>query len=189
LSHLQPVLEVYEEDVMEQCAICGGALTVVKDKPYAYTQSGLNVILLGIPQYSCESCGEKFTPIPSPENLHKVIALDICKNKKALLLPEEIKFLRKELHLKAKELARVMGINPSVISRWENGKAPIGEGSDRLLRAICLAGLDDSCQSDNHVAKTVNTFLSLPRDRKHVREPHAISLNPSEWMGQTACHC
>jgi len=174
---------------MEQCAICGGSLTVVKDQPYNYTQSGLNVILIGLPQYTCDSCKEKFTPIPNPENLHRIIALDICKNKKALLMPDEIKFLRKELHLKAKELARVMGADPSVISRWENGKKTIGEASDRLLRAICLAGIDDTCQSENHVAKTVNIFSNLPRKRKVFEGPHSISLNPVDWMIPTACSC
>ena len=110
--------------IMEQCAICGGSLTVVKNQPYEYTQSGLNVILIGIPQYTCNACGERFTPIPNPENLHRIIALDICKNRKALLLPEEIKFLRKELHLKAVELTRAMGVDASSVSRWENGKKP-----------------------------------------------------------------
>ncbi len=174
---------------MEQCAICGGSLAVVKDQPYKYTQSGLDVILIGIPQYTCNSCGERFTPIPNPENLHRIIALDICKNKKALLLPDEIKFLRKELHLKAKDLARVMGADPSVVSRWENGKKPIGEANDRLLRAICLAGIDDTCQSDNHIAKTVSTFSNLPRKRKIVDKPHSIFLNPIDWMMPTACAC
>ena len=115
----------WENDrIMEQCAICGGSLTVVKNQPYEYTQSGLNVILIGIPQYTCNACGERFTPIPNPENLHRIIALDICKNRKALLLPEEIKFLRKELHLKAVELTRAMGVDASSVSRWENGKKP-----------------------------------------------------------------
>ncbi len=174
---------------MQKCPICGGALTVVKDQPYNYRQSGLEVILIGLPQYTCESCAEKFTPIPNPDNLHRIIALDICKNKKALLTPSEIKFLRKELHLKAKELAGVMGADPAVISRWENGKKTIGEASDRLLRAICLAGMDDTCQSENHVAKTVDIFFNLPRKRKVLAVPHAISLNPMEWMMPTACRC
>lgn len=104
-------------------------------------------------------------------------------------MPDEIKFLRKELHLKAKELARVMGADPSVISRWENGKKTIGEASDRLLRAICLAGIDDTCQSENHVAKTVNIFSNLPRKRKVFEGPHSISLNPVDWMIPTACSC
>jgi putative zinc finger/helix-turn-helix YgiT family protein len=174
---------------MEQCAICGGSLTVVKDQPYKYIQSGLNVILIGIPQYTCDSCGERFSPIPNSESLHRIIALDICKNRKALLLPEEIKFLRKELHLRAMELARVMGVDASVVSRWENGKKAIGEANDRLLRAICLAGIDDTCQRDNHMAKTVSTFSNLPRKRKAIKEPHSISLNPLDWMMPTVCSC
>jgi DNA-directed RNA polymerase subunit RPC12/RpoP len=86
---------------MEKCYVCGNALEVIKDKPYEYTECGLPVLLLGITQYRCGSCGEEYAAIPAPEKLHKLIGLEICRSRKALLLPEEIKFLRKELRYEA----------------------------------------------------------------------------------------
>jgi putative transcriptional regulator len=70
------------------------------------------------------------------KKLHRAIGNDICRRKKSLLVAEEIKFLRKELRLKAKELAAILGVTDSTMSRWENGKKQIGEGQDRLLRSI-----------------------------------------------------
>lgn len=124
---------------MDKCQFCGHPLETIKDQPYEYSECGLNVTLPGITQYRCHQCGEEFSAIPSPQKLHKVIGIEICRNKEALLKPDEIVFLRKELRLKAKELARILGVSESDVSRWENGKAEIGEGNDRLLRSIFLS--------------------------------------------------
>jgi len=44
-------------------------------------------------------------------------------------------FPKKELRLKAKKLVRILRASGSVVSHWENGKASIGEGNDRLVRS------------------------------------------------------
>jgi putative zinc finger/helix-turn-helix YgiT family protein len=175
---------------MDKCAICGGGLKVIKDKPYNFIESGLTVILLGIPHYVCESCDEEFVSIPNPEQLHKMIAMDICKNKKALLLPEEIRFLRKELYLKAKDLARSLGVDSATLSRWETGKRPIGEGYDRLLRAFYLSCAEDVCQGEDRCHNLIEVFTNLPVKRKVITTPHILSLNPQEWLkSSVACSC
>jgi DNA-binding transcriptional regulator YiaG len=45
----------------------------------------------------------------------------------------------KELGLKAKDLAASLGVEDATVSRWENGKQQIGEGSDRLLPGMVCA--------------------------------------------------
>lgn len=173
---------------MEKCPICGGALDVIRDQPYDYTESGLNVTLIGVTQYDCSFCEENFISIPNPEQLHTKIALDICKDNKALLLPEEIRFLRKELGLKAKELARIMGVGPETVSRWENDKKTISEGNDRMLRMIYRASVEKPSSDENSKAKVINFLKSLPTQRKQIKKRHTIELNPPEWMQpQPAC--
>lgn len=173
---------------MEKCYVCGQSLQIVKDKPYEYTECGLDVVLLGVTQYVCNSCGEEYAAIPQPEKLHKAIGLDICKNKKALLLPDEIKFLRKELNLKAKDLAKSLGVDDSTVSRWENGKKQIGEGSDRLLRAIYLGCIEDSCEDKERCTSILDVFKNFPDQRKEIKEHHKIFLNPQDWL-MPSCAC
>lgn len=169
---------------MEQCYACGNTLEVIKDKPYEYTECGLNVLLLGITQYSCASCGEEYVALPVPDKLHRVIGLELCRHRKALLLPEEIRFLRKELGLKAKDLAASLGVNDATVSRWENGKQQIGEGSDRLLRALYL-----SCAEETQDRRSVLALLQgFPQQRKAIRERRSISLNPQDWL-LPSCTC
>ena len=49
---------------------------------------------------------------------------------------EEIRFLRKEMRLKANELAALLGVHKVTVSRWENNEEAIGSSSDRLLHYI-----------------------------------------------------
>lgn len=174
---------------MERCPVCGSALSVIRDKPYHYTESGLNVILIGITQYTCDDCKETFASIPNPEQLHTTIALDICKNKKALLLANEIRFLRKELGLKSKELAMAMGVKPEQVSRWENGKASIGESNDRMLRMIYRASVEQPCSDISAKDRVISFLTSLPSKRKQIDDSHVIELNPQEWMRPQTASC
>lgn len=174
---------------MEKCAICGSELTVTKDKPYNYPIGGLQVKILGIPQYTCNECGEEFSTVPNPEALHKLIGLEICKNKKGLLLPEEIVFLRKELSLNATGLANVLGVDPSTLSRWENGKKPIGEGYDRMLRMSYLTCFNELCPKEMKCDKLLSLFSDLPQKRRPVKEKTPILINPQEWLAPTMVCC
>ncbi|MDA8165787.1 MAG: type II toxin-antitoxin system MqsA family antitoxin [Desulfobacteraceae bacterium] len=166
---------------MKKCIECGGKTVPVKDQPYLYDECGLDVILHGVTQFKCEQCGEIFVSLPNIENLHRVIGGFICSKRKSLLTPSEIKFLRKDLHLKSKELASVLGLRPETVSRWERGKETIGETQDRLLRSLYM----------NYAAEKVNSvichglvqiFSELPRERKKIKSPKKIELNPSDWL-------
>ena len=112
---------------MEVCYSCGNKIKTIKDQPYKFTECGLNVVLYGITQYECPQCKETYAAIPNVSKLHRIIGTHICRERKALLMPEEIKFLRKDLHLKAKELALIMGVTASTVSRWENEKKALAK--------------------------------------------------------------
>lgn len=127
-----------KREIMNQCELCGGKINIIKDKSYKYDESGLDVVLYGIPQYKCVDCKETYASLPKIQHLHRLIGVEICTRKKALLTSREIKFLRKDLHQKAKDLGRILGVTASTISKWENNKKPIGEAHDRLLRSLYM---------------------------------------------------
>ncbi len=166
---------------MDKCYACGGTVRVVKDKPYHYIESGLPIVLHGIPQYICEECGESYAAIPDTMKLHRLIGKSICKKRKAILKADEIKFLRKNLQMKAKELADTMGVTPSTVSRWENEKKDIGEAHDRLLRLLYMTFVSEHDHSAVREG-TMDIFRDLPKKRKKIKEPREIELNPQEWL-------
>lgn len=80
--------------------------------------------------------------IPHPKDLSSVVAVLRAANPKKLC-GKEIRFLRKSLARKAKDLADDIALSPEQLSRFENDKQPISEVYERLLRAIvCLGHFD-----------------------------------------------
>lgn len=67
--------------------------------------------------------------------LHRLIAQTLlnCRNS---LAGREMCFLRREMRLLQQELAAKLGINPALISRWENRLHPLPRYADLALRAL-----------------------------------------------------
>jgi putative zinc finger/helix-turn-helix YgiT family protein len=167
---------------MNECILCGANnVEVIKDKPYNYKEGGIEVTLHGLTQYYCQACDETFTPIPAPKKLHQATGQIICDTNKSLLTGDEIKFLRKTMELGSKELAKIMGVNVSTVSRWENNKKEIGDSNDRLLRSIFM--LEYPCLSTN----TCDRLKEMPAKRKKIKNKNILSLNPAEWLMNNCC--
>jgi putative zinc finger/helix-turn-helix YgiT family protein len=125
------------EDSMTQCVACGGPVKTKREKAYRYAECGLPHVILdnAADVATCSRCGETYTSIPAIEGLHRAIAAGLIR-KKRRLAPEEIRFLRKSLGWTGVDFAKRMGATPETVSRWENGKAPMGAQADRLLRLL-----------------------------------------------------
>jgi putative zinc finger/helix-turn-helix YgiT family protein len=129
-----------------KCELCSGIMVTRKatsDQPYRYEMSGLdNVLLIGIEMRECNKCHAQVPLIPKIAALHKAIAEDLLL-KKELLSGKEIRFLRKNAGIAAKEFAALISINPSHLSRVENGKTEnLSPGIDKLARAVAAVASD-----------------------------------------------
>lgn len=119
-----------------KCLECGKVLRATRPKTYTYRESGLeSVLLTGIRVYVCPGCEAQFPEIPNIVGLHQLIASHLTR-KAAPLTGAEFRFLRKEIGLKAKDLARCLGVTDVSLSRWETGASPINPAADRLLRTL-----------------------------------------------------
>jgi len=121
---------------------CGSQMVATEatsDSPYLYTLSGLkNVFLCNIMIRRCLHCKIESPIIPAIGELHEVIA-ECLLRQPISLSASEIRFLRKHAGLKAKELAKRIGVTASTLSRLENGKMPITPSADKLVRATVAA--------------------------------------------------
>lgn len=107
------------------------------EQPYHFVESGLNnVYLVGITVRTCSDCKEDLPEIPNISRLHDKIAETIA-TKPAELTGEEIRFLRKNLGLKAEEFAKHLGTTSVSLSRWENGH-DVSKENDKLIRYFYL---------------------------------------------------
>lgn len=166
------------------CHGCGKPMGKTKGT-YNYEEAGLDieVRLADINIYRCE-CTEVLPEIPDIEALHRAIAYSLCKRPNPLS-GAMFRFLRKELGLKAKELAALMGVSIVTVSRWETGAEPIGTQSDKLIRMIVIQTLEETC---NKVFKgSIENITSIKQARN--RAPIEVPVNFWRDFCQTPTHC
>ena len=105
--------------------------------PYEYKPAGLDgVRLCGVAVYACQECNAESAAIPQVQSLHEQIAISTIK-RSGRLSGAQVRFLRKNAGISAKEFSQLLGISASHLSRVENGKtSSLGEPTDRLVRTL-----------------------------------------------------
>lgn len=117
------------------CDSCGTQMNTNKEA-YLYEECGLDgITLVGVEVSRCANCGNYEVAIPRIEQLHTAIARSLAR-KKAKLMPQEIRFLRKYLGFSGADFARTMGTTPETVSRWEHGKSRMTPVAERALRLM-----------------------------------------------------
>jgi DNA-binding transcriptional regulator YiaG len=95
--------------------------------------------LMGIPIVLVHSAiqteinGETGIIVPDPEELRAAVAIARV-TLPYKLMGKEIRALRKAICMRANTLAEFLDVTPETFSRWENGKEPISNNAERLLR-------------------------------------------------------
>jgi putative zinc finger/helix-turn-helix YgiT family protein len=139
------------------------------------------VALTGIRVFWCPGCRAEYPEIPNVIGLHRTIASALAR-KPSPLTGAEFRFLRKEIGLKAKELAKHLGTTDVNLSRWETGETPINPAADRLVRVLYTLNAvkaHRAVEPANFVEGFLETFARIaPR-----RHPKALSLEiPAERL-------
>lgn len=121
-----------------KCLECGGSTKPRKPRTYQYLESGLSTVYLqGITVHICEGCRSEYPELPAVQVLHAAIAKEILSQRESLR-GEQLRFLRKEMGIKAKDFAEMLGVTKVAVSRWENSTGPLPAMTDRLVRCVFL---------------------------------------------------
>ena len=121
-------------DRLEKCPTCGSERFAFNKAHHHFLESGLdNVHLTNVEIGTCNDCGERIVSIPHSTELMKLIGESILL-KPMNLSGGEIRFLRKNLHLKINEFAQLLGVDRVTVSRWENEHEKPSRSVDRLVR-------------------------------------------------------
>ena len=117
-----------------RCEYCSKEMEIVQEKNYKYEESGLsNTYLEKVELYYCQDCQIKLPRIEKILALHKAIARAIVLQP-VPLNGSDIRFLRSERGLKAKELAKLLRVDVATVSRWERDSQELRPQSDALIR-------------------------------------------------------
>jgi DNA-binding transcriptional regulator YiaG len=110
--------------------------TSTAETPYHYVNSGLeDVYLVGVPYRVCKDCNKQSADIPALKCLLAEIASRIVE-KPSLLNGSEIRFLRKQIPMRAIDFAAMMSITPQRLSALESTDGPVPAGRDKIIRLI-----------------------------------------------------
>jgi DNA-binding transcriptional regulator YiaG len=140
---------------------------------YQFKESGLDYVYLkGIDLVKCHDCGTIDPIIPHINELMRVVALAVIA-RPYRLAGEEVRFLRKFLGKTGAEFSGIVSVDITTLSKWENNEDPVGEQSDRLIRAVVLA-LDDKLKE-----RSRDVINSFPQIEKEFHD-NQIEIDPAK---------
>ena len=120
-----------------ECSNCGSDAQIMHGC-YKFKESGLSsVVLHGIEIVHCEACENDDPLIPNISDLMRLLAVGVI-GKPERLAGEEIRFLRKYLRMTGEEFSRLLDVDKTTLSKWENDADKVGDQSDRLIRVMAL---------------------------------------------------
>jgi DNA-binding transcriptional regulator YiaG len=121
-----------------RCSNCAETSHVVHGN-YQFKESGLeNIVLCGIELIKCDHCGNEDPIIPGMDDLFRTIALALV-TKPYRLAGEEVRFLRKYMGLTGDGFSRLLHIDKTTLSKWENNDDPVGTQSDLAIRMLTMS--------------------------------------------------
>lgn len=152
-------------------------------EPYHFVDSGLpNVYLVGIKYWICKECGKQSAEIPALKDLLVKIARAVTQ-KEDLLTGQEIRFLRKRLGKKSSDFAKMVGVVPEQVSRWENDPNTSREKSaDKLIR-VFYCHLSGDPELKKQVDRHIEEFLSMIPGQEHT-DGYCIKHKNDVWTAE-----
>lgn len=148
-----------------KCGNCGADARVVRGD-YEFKESGLpGLVLLDIELIKCGKCCNVDPVLSRVDDLMHVAAVAILE-KPYRLQGEELRFLRKHIDVNQEEFARLLHVDKTTLSKWENNEDPIGVQSDLLARAMVISR-DQRLQK--RAADRIRAFEKIANKRKRVR--------------------
>ena len=146
---------------------------------YHYKESGLRNVWLQNGYHVKQTAYGKAVSIEDVEGLHRVLAMQIVRDKPKLNGPE-FRFLRKELDMSQAKLAALFGYDAQTIALWEKSKLRIPKLADRAIRAIYR-----EVQEGNASFKDLIERLN-DQDRKDYERKLVFTETPKGWMAKAA---
>ncbi len=119
------------------CSHCGQRAHIERSDFPFIEQTGLRVYLYDIEVIVCKACGNRDPIIPRVNDLMRTVAAAIVA-KPYRMTGAEARFLRKHLEMTGEVFARLLHVDKTTVSKWENDEDPVGEQSDLLVRSLVL---------------------------------------------------
>jgi transcriptional regulator with XRE-family HTH domain len=133
---------------------------------YEFKETGLrDFVLLDIEMIKCGKCGNVDPVLFRVDELMHLAAVAILQ-KPYRLQGEELRFLRKHVDLGQEEFAKLLRVDKTTLSKWENNEDPIGVQSDLLARAMVISR---DKRLEKRASAHIRAFEKIADRKKRVR--------------------
>ena len=168
-----------------KCDLCGGQTTIKSSQRHQYEECGLdNIILVNIQMRVCKSCGAKAPIIPRILGLHATIGRAVALQAYPLS-GLEVRFLRKQLGMSAREWAVLLRIDHTTLSRWENDEQRIGPQSDALIRFLYFRMVEE--KEGKLIPDHISERIAAPSQKRKKHASVLVNMNnPTVYSYQCA---
>ncbi len=160
------------------CPVCEGALKQnFKNKNFKYKNEHL--VIENYPSFKCQKCGEEFLDEKTIKEFEPMIR-DFQRKVNGLLTSEEIKAIRKKLHITQEKLAQLLGVSRLTINRYENGQQTQTISQDihfRMLKdyPVVLKALSPNSSIDSVMSEKATYDLKPKTDALSYKEKFILS--------------
>jgi DNA-binding transcriptional regulator YiaG len=142
----------------------GFVMNTKPQKTYHYKACGLDNVYLMNGFYIEETEYGPVISFEDIEGLHGLIAHRLV-NHDHELSGKEFRFLRKELELSQKEIARLLGCDEQQIGRWERGEHKMAGSADRLIRLL----YQENYSKNPHVRDLLERIATLVQEEEQMQ--------------------
>lgn len=119
------------------CSNCGADARIERGE-YNLDDLGIPAVVVNMEKAVCGSCGNVDPVIAHMDDLMRTVALAIVCSP-AGLRGRDVRFLRKYMRKTAEEFGKLLNVDKTTVSKWENEHDPVGDQSDRLIRLTAIA--------------------------------------------------
>ena len=119
---------------------CGGGL--VASIGEERIDAGGVTFAADVPHNACSTCGERYLAADDLERLELAAAVELARIGRRT--GSALRFMRKALGFRAKDLAALLGVAPETFSRWETGEREPDAHAFALVGGLAADRLDGS---------------------------------------------
>lgn len=147
-----------------QCSNCSAEARIVSGD-YEFKETGLrDVVVHGVDLIKCGKCGNVDPILSGVDEIMHLIALAVLR-KPYRLEGAELRFLRKHVDLTQEEFAKLLRVDKTTLSKWENDGDPIGFQSDLLARVLVMSR---DKRLEKRAADYIREFEKIANQQKRV---------------------
>lgn len=125
-------MKVMMKEAKQRCVTCGDN-SMCEGEVSLTREIGEHVFSATVTGLVCTTCGESIADIQAGERFDLAVAEILSETSPT---GDAFRFLRKVAGLRARDLARMLGVTGDTISRWENGKHPVDRAAFFVLGKI-----------------------------------------------------